>query len=303
MQAKAVSGVWAAAVTPFNSDMSVDLGALHAHVDWLLANGCDGVALLGTTGEAASIGINERLALIEDVAGNWPSDKVLIGVGSTAIPDTVTMIRAAQDHEMPNVLMLPPFYFKGVSDEGLYQVWSEVLRRSGQGPLHVHVYDFPAFVGFPLSSALQARLHRDFPERIVGMKDSSGDFAKMLEVVEAAPGFRVFAGTEALLLDILKAGGAGCISATVNVTAPAAAAVWRCWQAGDLAGAEVAQARLTELRTALQAFGMVPGMKALLNRAFPDRIGPTIRPPLLALPAAERDRLFATMDAAGLDLD
>ncbi len=212
-------------------------------------------------------------------------------------------MREAQDHEMPNVLMLPPFYFKGVSDEGLFQAWSEVLRRSGQGPLHIHVYDFPAFVGFPLSAELQARLHREFPDRIVGMKDSSGNFEKMVEVIDAAPGFRVFAGTEALLLDILKAGGAGCISATVNVTAPAAAAVWRCWQAGDIAGAEKAQAQLTDLRIALQAFGMVPGMKALLNRAFPDRIGPTIRPPLLALPTAERDKLFAAMDAAGLNLD
>lgn len=302
MQARAVSGVWGAAIMPFNRDMTVDFGALRAHVEWMLANGCDGVALLGTMGEASAIGINERLALIEDMGGHWAPEKVMVGVGATAIPDTIAMIRAAQNQEMPNVLMLPPYPYQSVSEEGLYQVWVEVLRRIGREPLQIHVYDYPALTGFSIPASVLTRLHSSFPEQVVGVKDSTGDIARMKDVMQAAPGFRVFAESEDLLLDILKAGGAGCISATANVTAPAAAKVWQAWQSGDLAGAQQAQARLSELRRALQRWDMVPGMKALLNRAFPDRIGPTIRPPLMPLDSADRDELFETMDTLGLDL-
>ena len=295
-------GVWAASITPFNADMSIDRGALCAHVDWLLENGCDGVALLGTTGEANSLGVNERLSLIEEMEGRWPADRIMIGVGTTAIPDTVALIHAAVDHEFPNVLMLPPFYYKGVADDGLYQTVAEVMRRMGTSRPRIHLYDFPAMVGFPFSTGLIARLNDAFTHTVVGMKDSSGDFAKMKDVLTRVPGFAVYAGTEALLLDILKEGGAGCISATCNVTAPGAAAVWRAWQAGDIAAAEAAQATLTAQRAALQKWPMVPACQAVLRPAPTNRFGPLIRPPLLSLSDLDRERLFQALDEIGFEI-
>lgn len=293
---EARQGVWAASITPFNADMSIDRGALCAHVDWLLENGCDGVALLGTTGEANSLGVNERLSLIEEMEGRWPADRIMIGVGTTAIPDTVALIHAAVDHEFPNVLLLPPFYYKGVSDDGLYQTLAEVMRRMGTSAPRIHLYDFPAMVGFAFSTGVIARMNDAFTHTVVGMKDSSGDFARMKDVLARVPGFAVYAGTEALLLDILKEDGAGCISATCNVTAPGAAKVWAAWRSGDMAAAESAQAALTAQREVLQKWSLVPAVKAVLRRAFPDRVGRVIRPPLLNLSDLDRERLFQALD-------
>lgn len=299
---EARQGVWAASITPFNADMSIDREALCAHVDWLLENGCDGVALLGTTGEANSLGVNERLSLIEHLEGRWPAERIMIGVGATAIPDTAALIHAAVNHEYPNVLMLPPFYYKNVPDDGIYQFVAEVMRRLGTAQPRVHLYDFPAMVGFPFSTGLIARLNDAFTHGVVGMKDSSGDFGKMTDVLGRVPGFAVYAGTEALLFDILEKGGAGCISATCNVTAPGAARVWEAWRQGDLKGAAKAQAALTAQREALQKWPLVPAVKAVLRRAFPDRVSRIIRPPLLNLSDLDRERLFRALDEIGFEM-
>lgn len=299
---QARKGVWAASVTPFNADLSIDTGALTAHVDWLLENGCNGVALMGTTGEGTSIGVNERLALIQEIESNWDPDRILIGVGTPAIPDTVALIHAAIDHEYPNVLMLPPYYFKTVSDDGLFQTAVEIMRRLGRETPFIHMYDFPQMVGFPLSAGLMARLKDAWPEVFVGMKDSSGDYDKMSEVVTRVPKFNVFAGTEELLTPIWLRGGAGCISATVNVTCRAAGKVWAAIEDGDVKAAEKAQAELSAQRIALQNWPLVPGIKAVLRKYFPDRMNRMIRPPLLAMSDLDRERLFQALDEIAFEI-
>ncbi|WP_417519240.1 dihydrodipicolinate synthase family protein [Minwuia sp.] len=296
-------GVWAAAVTPFNADLTIDVGALSAHVDWLLANGCNGVALMGTTGEGTSIGVNERLALIEELEGNWESDRILIGVGTPAVPDTVALIHAAINHDYPNVLMLPPYYFKTVSDDGLFQSVVEIVRRLGRERPHIHMYDFPQMVGFSLSPGLLARLNDAYPDIVVGMKDSSGDFQKMSKVLSRVPGFNVFAGTEELLVPIWLKGGAGCISATVNVTSRAAGKVWAAIEEGDVKAAEIAQTELSIQRLALQNWPLVPALKAILRKYFPDRMSRMIRPPLLALSDLDRERLFDALDEISFTIE
>lgn len=180
---QAVKGVWAASITPFNADLTVDVGALEAHVDWLLESGCNGVALLATAGEANSIGINERLALVQEIEGNWDPERIMIGVGTTAVPDTVALIRTAVDHDYPNVLMLPPFFYPDVSDEGLFRFLVEVTRRLGRNRPFIHLHDYPAMVGFGLGAGLQARMNDAYPELVVGAVDSSGDFDRMSGVV------------------------------------------------------------------------------------------------------------------------
>lgn len=299
---QARKGVWAASITPFNADLSIDTGALKAHVDWLLENGCNGVALMGTTGEGTSIGVNERLALIQEIEGNWAEDQIMIGVGTPSIPDTVALIHAAIDHEYSNVLMLPPYYFKTVSDDGLFQTVVEITRRLGREQPKIHMYDFPQMVGFPLSAGLQARLHDAWPEVVVGMKDSSGDFDKMAEVIHRIPGYNVFAGTEELLTPVWLKGGAGCISATVNVTSRAAGRVWAAIEDGDVKEAEKAQAILSTQRLALQNWPMVPGVKAVLRKYFPHRINRMIRPPLLAMSDLDRERLFEALDEISFEI-
>ncbi|WP_416899528.1 MAG: dihydrodipicolinate synthase family protein [Minwuia sp.] len=296
-------GVWAASVTPFNADLSIDFGALCAHVDWLLENGCDGVALMGTTGEGTSVGVNERLALIEELEGRWPEDRIMLGVGTPAVPDTVNLILKAIDHEFGNVLMLPPYYFKNPPDDGLFQTVVEIVRRLGREMPKIHMYDFPQMVGFPLSAGVLARMNDAWPDIVVGMKDSSGDFDKMSSVLSRIPKFRVYAGTEELLVPIRLKGGAGCISATVNVTSQQAGRVWAALQDGDVKQAEIEQTKLTTQRLALQNWPMVPGVKAVLRKYFPDRMNRMIRPPLLALSDLDRERLFKALDEIAFEIE
>ncbi|HZD26231.1 MAG TPA: dihydrodipicolinate synthase family protein [Alphaproteobacteria bacterium] len=298
-----LKGVWAAALTPQTAGLAVDLAAMVAHHRWLLANGCDGVVVLGTTGEANSFTVAERRAVIDAMAAaGLPAGQVMIGTGCCALPDTVELTRAALSAGYHNVLMLPPFYYKGVGDDGLYAAFDHVIQTVGDDRLKVIVYDFPKMTGLDIGTTLLARLNRAYPDTVVGVKDSSGNRDDMLDVCRAIPGFRTFAGTEQYLLDVLQAGGAGCISATANVTAPLCAAVWRAFGKGDAAGAQRAQETATEVRLALQAYPAVPSLKALMA-AHTGREGwRHMRPPILPLSAEHERTLSEDMTRLGFAL-
>ncbi|MCK7583236.1 MAG: dihydrodipicolinate synthase family protein [Chromatiales bacterium] len=219
-------GVFAAALTPMRADLAVDHGTRRA-LRWLLANGCDGVAPLGTTGEANSLALGERTELLERLVGNGCRPRGCWSAPAAArCPDTVALTRHAVALGAGGVLVLPPFYYKNVSDDGLFAFFDRVIQQTGDARLRLYLYHFPQMTAVPLSLALIGRLLRAYPQTIAGMKDSSGDLANMRAACESFPGFRVYAGTERYLLDVLRAGGAGCISATTNVTAPLAGAVY-----------------------------------------------------------------------------
>jgi 4-hydroxy-tetrahydrodipicolinate synthase len=296
-------GVWAAALTPLNSDLSVDLDAMVAHHKWLLANGCDGVAVLGTTGEANSFTVGERRAVIDAVAtSGMVLDRIMIGTGCCALPDTVELTRAVLDTGCTSVLMLPPFYYKGVSDDGLFAAYDHVIQTIGDSRMEIIVYDFPAMTGLEIGTGLLARLNKAYPDTVIGVKDSSGRWDDMKAVAEAIPGFGTFAGTEQYLLDTLRAGGAGCITATGNVTSHLCQRVYAAFVSGDQAAADAAQEEASAVRLMLQAHGAVPALKEIMAQHTGDGAWRNMRPPIMPLSEAKIAALYADMEKMGFTL-
>ncbi len=294
------SGVFAASLTPMTADLEVDIPRAVAHNQWLLANGCDGVAPLGTTGEANSLGMDERLNLLDALAdAGITGAQMIAGVGTTAIPDTVTLTKKALANGAGGVLMLPPFYYKAPSEDGLFAAYSEVIQRVGDSALKIYLYNFPQQVGFELPLNLVGRLIEAYPDTVVGSKDSSGDWPRMEKILTEYPGFRLFPGSEEFLLAGLRLGGVGCISATVNVNAPHAQAVYANWQAGN---ADNLQAHLTELRMAFKELPAIPVMKAYLAREKNDASLANVRPPFTPASAADLATASERLAAASFEL-
>lgn len=294
------TGVFAASLTPMTADLSVDIPRAVAHNKWLLANGCDGVAPLGTTGEANSLGFDERLALLDALAEAGISGEQLIaGVGCTAIPDTVTLTKKALANGAGGVLMLPPFYYKGPSEDGLFAAYAEVIERVGDSALKIYLYNFPQQVGFELPLSLIGRLIEAYPDTVVGSKDSYGDWPRMERTLKEFPGFRLFPGSEEFLLAGLRHGAVGCISATVNVNAPQAQAVYSNWQSDE---ADALQAHLTELRMGFKELPVIPVMKAYHAQEHNDPGMINVRPPFLPAAAEDLATASARLSAAGFEI-
>jgi 4-hydroxy-tetrahydrodipicolinate synthase len=292
------TGVWAAALTPLNHDLSIDHGAYAEHVSWLLQNRCDGVAALGTTGEANSFSLDERRELIARLGElRLAPERVLVGVGCCAAPDTIALTRAALAAGFPNVMMLPPFYYKNVSDDGLFAAYAHIIEAVGDARLRVIIYDIPPMTGFALSVELLRRLRDAFPGVVTGVKNSSGDWTAMKATLEALPGFKVFAGSEQFLLPTLRAGGPGCISAVANVTCRALGALHASWR-GD--GADAQQETATRTRAALSAYATIPALKEIMAAARGRPSWRHLRPPLVNLAPERADRLLATARTLGL---
>ena len=287
-------GVWVAALTPMNADLSPDTQKFVQHCQWLLDQGANGLAVLGTTGEANSFSVAEKRKLLDAVAeGGIGGDKLLPGTGSCAIPDTVEMTKHALGHGAAGVVMLPPFYYKNVSDDGLFAAYSEVIQRVGDDKLKIYFYHFPQMSATPISHDLIERLLKAYPNTIAGIKDSSGNLDNMLEMCRRFPGFGVFAGSEQFLLPVLRAGGVGCISATANATIGMCVEVLKN---KDSANVDALQEELTAQRLAIQSQVLIPALKAIAARHTGDKGWLQPRPPVVQLSAAEEAALFAALD-------
>ncbi len=296
----ALRGVLAASLTPLTDELEPDTAALVAHLRWLLDEGCDGVAVLGTTGEANSLSVEQRLRVIEAVAAapELPHDRLLIGTGSSALADALRLSRAALDAGIERLLVLPPFYYKPVSDDGLHRFFAALIEGLAEPRLRIFLYNFPQLTGVPFSLALINRLRVDFPDTVVGMKDSSGDWDNMKAVCEAFPDFATFAGTERHLLDILRIGGAGCISATANATSMLCQHVFAAWRDGE-ANADARQDKLTGWRLAIQAFPVIPALKALAAGRTGKESWRNLLPPQLPLTADQELALVQRLTELG----
>lgn len=298
-----LQGVFAAVLTPFDAELAPDLAALANHCQWLLDNGCDGLAVLGTTGEANSLSVEERLNLIDDLAfAGIPGQTLIIGTGCCAIPDTVRLTRAALTIGAIAVLMLPPFYYKPVTDDGLFAAFAETIERVADRRLRVVLYHFPQLSGVPLPLTVIERLCAQYGPIIAGVKDSSGDLNNMQAIRRAVPELRVFTGADELLLPLLRSGGAGCITGLANIAAPLAAAVITATMAGTDGEAMAAQARLTALRKTFAPYSLIAALKAVLAADGDPRTWQALRPPLVPLDAAARAALFTSVKRLGLSL-
>lgn len=285
-----ISGVFCAAATPLNADLSPDLGMFATHCRTLLEDGCDGVALLGTTGEANSFSSNERRAILEAAlnAGVEPT-RLMPGTGLANIPETIELTRHALSCGVTTVVMLPPFYYKGANDDGLFRAYANTIEAVGDTRLRVILYHIPQMTGLPLGHDLIDRLISAFPKVIVGIKDSAGKIENMEAMIARFPGFSVLAGADPLLLPLMQMGGAGCITATSNLVARELAYVYR--HANDPArqdGVVAAQARINAYRDLSNSYVQIPAIKAMIGRRYDREAWARARPPLVPTTPVEQ---------------
>ena len=287
-------GVVVPLLTPFNDDMSIATDLYAAHAKWLLEQGCAGLAPFGTTGEALSVGIDERIAAIESLVAAGIDPALMIpGTGLSNVTDTARLSRACLDLGCAAVMTLPPFYYKAVSDDALYRYFVQLVEAIGSDA-RIFLYHIPPIAIVGVSPALAERLHRDYPDNFVGIKDSSGDFDNTRELF-AIEGLVVYPGSELPLVDALDLGGPGCISATANLNAKAIADVVKLYDSGDVEAARGRQDQLKRFRKMVEAQGPIPAQKRLLAIASGDRRWANVRPPLTPLPEAAGEELAAQL--------
>ncbi|CAA6603608.1 Dihydrodipicolinate synthetase family protein [Rhodospirillaceae bacterium LM-1] len=294
-------GVWAAALTPLDANLTPDIQALVSHCRWLLANGCDGLAVLGTTGEANSFSVSERLAILDGLAeAGIPGANLVPGTGCCAFPDTVALTKRAIEMGALGVLVLPPFYYKNVAEDGVFASYARVIEEVGDSRLRLYLYHFPKLSGVPITHSLIERLMKAYPGTIAGLKDSAGELVHTLSLIKAFPELAIMAGYDDGLLPVLAAGGAGCITACANIASPLAAAVVKA--ASDPKRADQAQAKLTSVRRIMEGMPMIAAMKELLALHTGKEGWRRVRPPQVNLSKDKADALSRQLADIGFSL-
>ena len=296
-----IGGVLSPVLTPFKPNLEPDVARYIAHCKWLISNNV-GLAIFGTNSEAASLSVSERLGLTDALlAAGVPAHRMMPGTGACALPDAVTLTKHAVSNGAAGCLMLPPFYYKGVSDEGLYAYYSEVIERVGDAKLKVYLYHIPAVSGVPITLKLIEKLRKQYPDTVVGVKDSSGVWDNTQAMIDqfAKDGFDVFPGSELPLTQALAIGGVGCISATANVNPAGIHAIYAA--RGTPEGAAL-QAKADVIRKIFQALVMIPAMKRMAAEFSGQTDWCIVRPPLTALDEAAAVQLSAQLQAAGFSM-
>lgn len=296
-----ITGVLSPVVTPFKTDLSPDAERFVSQCRWLLSQDV-GLAVFGTNSEANSLSTDEKVELLDRLVGSGvdPS-RMMPGTGCCALTDSVRLTAHAMKLGCGGVLMLPPFYYKGVSDDGLFRAFAEVIERVGDRRLRIYLYHIPPVSQVAITLPLIERLLKAYPGIVAGAKDSSGDWNNTKAYLDsfAGQGFDVFPGSETFLLQGLRGGGVGCISATANVNPGAIARLFATWRATD---ADAQQARLNEIRGIFARYPMIPALKAAIAHYGGDASWTTVRPPLVELTQAQKASLAADLDGAGFSM-
>jgi 4-hydroxy-tetrahydrodipicolinate synthase len=294
-------GVLAPVVTPFTRDLSPDPERFIVHCRWLLGQNC-GLAVFGTNSEANSLSVEERIALLEALlaAGLDPA-RMMPGTGCCALTDSARLTEHAVKAGCAGVLMLPPFYYKDVTEDGLYRHFAEVVERVGDARLRIYLYHIPPVAVVGITPTLVERLMQRYPGAIAGMKDSSGDWNNTKTMLDAfaASGFDVFPGSEPFLLAGMRHGAAGCISATANVNPAAIDRLYREWHGAD---ADIQQEALNAVRKTVGQYVMIPALKQVIAHYADDPAWVTVRPPLTELTAAQAQQVIAGLRQLGFHM-
>jgi 4-hydroxy-tetrahydrodipicolinate synthase len=292
-----IKGVLSPVVTPFRADLSAAPERFVRQCRWLLSQGV-GLAVFGTNSEANSLSVDEKIELLDRLVGSGLDPaRMMPGTGHCALPDSVRLTAHAVKQGCGGVLILPPFYYKGVSDDGLFRNFAEIIERVGDARLRVYLYHIPPVAQVPITLGLVERLLKAYPQQTAGMKDSGGDWKNTQAFLDAfaGGGFDVFPGAETFLLQGMRHGGAGCISATANVNPAAIARLYETWQAAD---ADAQQTRLDEIRGIFAKFSMIPALKAAVAHWSGDPEWATVRPPLVALTREQSATLVTQLEQA-----
>jgi len=276
--------VYSAVLTPFKKDLTIDTKLFISHCEFLLKNNIS-LAPLGTTGEANSVSISEKVDLIKTIANSdLPKEKIIIGTGNTSFVDAALLTKTAVENKIYSVLLLPPFYYKNVSDEGVYQYYKEVINAVKSKNLRVFLYNIPQVSGVTISIDLVNRLKKEFSDTITGIKDSSGNLENTKKYKEIK-NFIVYPGSEKFLYDGLHIGCSGCISATTNVNIEAAKLI----NSFDKSEGESINKKIKAVRDVFEKYPVIPALKA--TKIKEDSNWSNIRPPLVALTEQQRSNL------------
>ena len=294
---KTVAGVFAAVPTPFSDHDEPDFELFMEHCNWLIDAGCDGLNVLGSTGEANSQTGKARADIMRAVAGSSLNRAALmVGTGTPSLGDTIELTKLAADLDFDAALLVPPYYYAPVSDDGLFEYFSRVIDAVGNSDIGIYLYNFPQMTGLVFSEELVARLLEAYPTRVRGMKDSSGDLTYTNHMAATfAASFDVFPGSEAPLADAAEFGYAGCISASVNATATQAARIWR--ERDTVSEQEIAELR--ELRLAIQSVPIVAAAKSLTAMRSGENRWRRMLPPLMALNDVQQASMQAVASKLG----
>ena len=258
------SGIYTASLTPLTSSYEPNLPALVSHVEQLFESGSDGVAILGSTGEANSLTIEQRLDIISYCGRTLAPERLMMGTGSCALQDAIRLTQASIEAGVFSVLVIPPFYYKPQSDESVIRYYSELISSVDDSRLRIIFYNFPKLSGYNFSTEILQEFKERFGDIAAGIKDSSGNWENMLSITKNVPNFMVYSGTETLLLNILREGGAGCITASANLLAPECQLVYQAWRNDQQNTAEQVQKELTVLRKVLESYQFVSELKGLM---------------------------------------
>lgn len=287
------SGLLAPVCTPFGKDLSPDPERLVNHCRWLLSQNA-GLAVFGTNSEANSLSVDEKIELLDHLvdAGIDPA-RLMPGTGHCAVTDTVKLTTHAVSLACAGTLMLPPFYYKDVSDDGLFASFAEVIERVGNTNLRIYLYHIPPIAQVGISPQLVERLVKRYPATIVGIKDSSADWKNTDALLKLdLDDFRVFAGSETFLLQNMRGGGAGCISATANINPAAIHKLFDNWESDQ---AQVMQSELDAIRVIIQKYPIIPALKATIGAFRNDQRWHAVRPPLMVLTTEQKTKLLADL--------
>ncbi|RKF13406.1 dihydrodipicolinate synthase family protein [Roseovarius spongiae] len=277
------TGVITPLLTPYNDDSSIAFDLYLDHAAGCLADGAHYLSPFGTTSEALSHSVRERIDALEKLVENGVAraDQLMPGTGLCNLEETLTLSRHAVELGCAAVMTLPPFFFVKASDEGLYRYFSQLIEGVGSDALRICLYNIPQNTGIAVSPALAGRLNDAFPEVVVAYKDSSGDWDNTKAVIEAAPGISVFPGSESVMMRAMALGGGGCISASCNTNVAGIRALYDTLRAGDDEGAKALAPQIDAHRDAVQAGGLIPGLKGLKARQTGDARWLNLRAPLM----------------------
>jgi 4-hydroxy-tetrahydrodipicolinate synthase len=276
-----LKGIFAPVLTPVDDALLPDIPRMLEHCRALLDNGCHGLVIFGTTGEANSFSSDERMHVLASlVEAGLPPEKLLVGTGVCSVTETVLLTEHALSLGCAGVLMLPPFYYKNVSDEGVFRFYARTIEQIANDRLRIYLYHIPQFSYTPIRLPLIRRLIDAFPNTVVGIKDSSGDWDNLRALLEQFPGFGVFSGTEKFLLNTLRLNGAGTISAVANVIPEQLRYLYEHWESPE---ADAWQANLMVTRQLIMKYGAIPSLKQMVAIRHNDPAWERVRPPLVEL--------------------
>lgn len=294
------AGPWAASLTPIKN-REIDAAKLVKHVEWLLDSGCQGVVLFGSTGEAASFTVDERMQALDYVRQNGvPGEHIIVGTGCCATIDSARLSSHAIEHGCAGIIVIPPYFYRPVEQQGLYNSYSRLIESVASDKMYL--YHFPDLSGVPITNELVQDLTDNFPKQVAGIKDSSGDLENTLQLVKDFPDLDIFTGDDDLLWPLVKAGGAGSVTATANIIPHLLASIWQAAMDGAENPPAEHQVASDVWSLILNHYPIVESLKECLAQKFNDADWRVVREPLNEMSEARRADLQERLAITGFSL-